>query len=146
MDNSTNTFKRWESAIKAGNNSFELSQPLIAISHYQNAINIAYQLYQCHFDTTATLAALITSHHNLAEVFASEKALKLAERELTTIYKFIQNQIESITTDSDQLEALLWGMGRSRSMLLSFLKSNKTDKQIAVSICNTRKLSESIMN
>ena len=60
--------EQWKRAIEAGNEAFTGSAPATALGHYRLALRLAQTLVGDWPDHNAALAALVVSHHNLADL------------------------------------------------------------------------------
>lgn len=109
----------WKQHIIAGNDYFEKQQSLVAICHYRQAIDLAEKLLQDHHDAMVSVAAILVSHHNLADLYIREGEENIAEGLLFQVHNKLGSKLAEHCHDELQ-EALMWGTRRSYSELLLF--------------------------
>ena len=120
--NSDVEFAAWQMYMRAGNDCFEKRQTLTAISHYNEAQYQARCLIDLSENKSGAIAALIASHHNLAEVYRNEAELELCEQALCDALKAVDQVLECCATDSATYVAALHGKSTAYSALVHFRK------------------------
>lgn len=123
----------WQQHMRAGNECFEAHQDLAALSHYNQAIELANSLLIEYEDIRAAVAAVIVSYHNLADVYLREHEYALAETQLRTVHQKMSLALKQAKPNSAQTEALLWGVNKTYFALISH-KKNHTDSVISAPV------------
>lgn len=116
----------WQIQIIAGNECYESSQFLSALAHYRQAIQLAQELFDKAPTKRTAVTSLIVSYHNLADLFIKEGEPDLAESELIEVHQIVNSTLAAISTAPGDIEALIWGAGKTYSALTSFLRSRSS--------------------
>jgi hypothetical protein len=112
-------FTPWKRHTLAGNLYFKKKQITRSIEHYEFAICEAIILINKVNSGRAAVAALLTSFHNLAELYAQEGEHNLSENELAKAHNIIDALLLKEQSDVQE-EALRWGKCRVKIALLRF--------------------------
>lgn len=118
------TMGQWKIHICAGNRCFEAEQNMTASGHYHRAIALADALLSGHDDPRAAVAALLVSHHNLADLYLRANQLTLAEDELRSVHQKLSLALNGVQPNTAQSDALLWGVSRSYFALIAHCKNH----------------------
>jgi len=114
--------EQWKQHIMLGNQCFDERQLLTAMTHYQSAKSRAHVLFEHWFNPEQSVAALVVSYHNLADLYLREDNPAMAEKELRSIYDYILTQLDKDLPDVKRKRALLHGLKQSYTALLSNLQ------------------------
>ena len=122
MENDSD-FNRWKTHIRAGNSCFKNRQILAAISHYKEAEFQARCLIGSSPNKSGAIAALIASHHNLAEIYRREQEPQLCEQSLSNSLRVINELLVEFADDTETYLALLHGKNTAYCALLHYQKT-----------------------
>ena len=114
----------WKAQICAGNDCFDKRQILSALAHYHKAIDQAQALLEQWDDPKAAVAALLVSHHNLADLYLTEDKAMLAEYELQKVHQKIGDCLSKAQPNSFRASALIWGVSQSYIALVNYQKNH----------------------
>lgn len=112
----------WKAQICAGNDCFDKRQVLTALAYYHKAIEQA-QMLMSHWDEPkAGVAALVVSHHNLADLYVREGQICLAECELIKVHENVSTCLHHAEPNSQRATALIWGINQTYVALMAHQK------------------------
>jgi hypothetical protein len=114
----------WKAQICAGNDCFDKCQTLSALAHYHKAIEQAQALIDHWDEPKAAVAALVVSHHNLADLYLREDKALLAEYELHKVHKNISRCLSEVEPNSLRASAFIWGAGQTYVALVNHQKNH----------------------
>ncbi|MCV6590180.1 MAG: hypothetical protein OIF57_14325 [Marinobacterium sp.] len=114
--------EQWKAHMRAGNVQFEAGQSAQALVHYRQGLERARQLFPVWFDRQQAVAALVVSHHNLADAHLSRQQIVAAEQQLRDCYDFLFNTAATAHQPDELDDALLQGLRRSYSQLMSHIQ------------------------
>jgi hypothetical protein len=123
-------FISWKRHTLAGNSYFKQHQIMYSIEHYEIAICEAIILINVPHLGRAAVAALLTSFHNLAELYSQQNEHVLSENELSKAHNIINSLLLNEQSEQQE-EALRWGKCRANFALLHFrqLHQHKLSQQ-----------------
>lgn len=114
--------EQWKTCMRAGNQCFEAQQYDGALTHYQAGCERALQLFTLWFDRQQAVAALVVSYHNLADLWLAMGNPEEAEQQLRRCYDYLFSTASSAQSLTEIDEALMQGLRRSYSRLLSHIR------------------------
>lgn len=116
----------WEMHIAEGDSNFQKKQYLCALGHYRQAINLSEFLVHGYDDVEAAIKAMVTSYHNLADLYLKANEVELAECELNHVYEklacLLKEQEARKDADLSKRAALLTHVSRCFFALQSHRK------------------------
>ena len=115
--------EQWKRAIEAGNDAFTGSDPATALGHYRLALRLAQTLVGDWPDHDAALAALVVSHHNLADLHRLSNAHDEAITQVCDAHDALQRLMANPDTDLGLRQAAL---RHSRQTLHELLRCART--------------------
>lgn len=121
-------FSDWKRHMRAGNACFKRCQILTAISHYNEAKYQARLLIDESENKSGAIAALIASHHNLAEVYRQEGEPQLCEQALCAAICVVDELLANCDEDSPTYLAALHGKNTAYCALLQFQRNSETQQ------------------
>ncbi|MFA5496149.1 MAG: hypothetical protein WC247_15400 [Porticoccaceae bacterium] len=104
----------WKKRINAGNRAFRNHDLGAAIGCYTSACERAKILFGLSFDYYGTVAALVVSHHNLADALLLDGQPAKALEVLTQVHRILLRQLNRPSLAPSRHEALLDGCHRTR--------------------------------
>lgn len=123
VSNSMEIHGKWQIEIMAGNDYFQLGQTLSALVLYRRAINLAQEFVLSQPNERNAWAALLVSHQNLADLYLSQNAIEMAERELVVVHQHFLSEVRQAMVDSQKCSCLLWGINKSYFALVALKKA-----------------------
>lgn len=108
----------------AGNDCFDAQRNDQAKNEYQLAKERAKTLFAAWFDPHEAIAAVVISHHNLADLYLAEGNTDQAEAELRQAHQFIHDALLDPNCDLERKDALLHGGRRTYLALLDHIKTH----------------------
>jgi hypothetical protein len=137
-------FISWKLHTLAGNLCFEKHQIMHSIEHYEIAICEAINLINMVNLGRAAVAALLTSFHNLAELYIQQNEHTLCENELAKAQNVINGLLLN-EQSGEQEEALRWGKCRAHITLLQFRQLHH-DSLLQKNQCQLNRLTTKQLN
>jgi len=119
-------FLNWENETAIANQYFKRVDFGHAEKKYREAKKIATALFENSNQPERSVAALVISYHNLADLYQEINDLQRAHYELCAIDDYLGNYLVNGIVDSKTLAAVRHGIDKTRAYLLSFIQNNKT--------------------
>lgn len=107
----------WKKRMTAGNRAFQNHDLDLAIRCYTNACERARTLFALSFDYYGTVAAVVVSHHNLADAMLLDHQPDQALEVLTQVHHFLIKQLNKPSLAPTRHQALLDGCHRTRRQM-----------------------------
>ena len=123
MQSVEETFDQWAQTISAGNDYFNQFQHDAALQCYRRAINIAESIMLELTCPKKVIASLLISYQNIADLHTRNGDWQLAYQELNHIYNALLDQLTDTDPETDQAQAILWGISKCYLALMEVHKS-----------------------
>lgn len=130
--------EQWKRAIKAGNDAFTSPDPGTALGHYRLALRLAQTLVGDWPDHDAALAALVVSHHNLADLHRLSNAHEEAITHVCDAHDALQRLIADPDTDLALRQAALRHSRQTLHELLRCARTAPTHARVQASLAHAR--------
>ncbi|WP_420224986.1 hypothetical protein [Pigmentiphaga litoralis] len=130
--------EQWKQAIEAGNEAFTGPEPATALGHYRLALRLAQTLVGDWPDHDAALAALVVSHHNLADLHRLSNAHEAAITQVCDAHDALQGLIADPLTDLALRQAALRHARQTLHELLRCARTAPTHARLRASLAHDR--------
>lgn len=119
------SFSVWENATKVANVYFERLDFGLAEKKYLRAKTLSIELFKRKKQAERAIAALVVSHHNLANLYQKQGRIKRAHQELESVDTYLNRYLDNGIDNIEVMRSVQMGINQTRSELLSFIKENK---------------------